>query len=235
MRIAVVSDIHANHLALQAFLRFLSRNPEISLVLNAGDLINIGPHPREVLDVVLDDPRFVHVAGNNEEAMQGLSDGEETQRHRRWTASRVGDALLERVCALPRSQVGEYGGYRVLLLHSRPATTTEWPLLFQRRSLREFFADYNAEEPDVVIFGHTHEPFLLREDGRLFLNPGALGVSRLPHSCFAVLDLDPQGIEVEFRRLVWDREQLAEDYVARNVPEREFILQHYFGKASFTN
>jgi putative phosphoesterase len=36
-------------------------------------------------------------------------------------------------------------------------------------------ARYDA---DVVIYGHTHRPLVARQDGRLFVNPGAAGPKR---------------------------------------------------------
>lgn len=35
-----------------------------------------------------------------------------------------------------------------------------------------------AERPDVVVFGHTHEPFCQTVDGVLFVNPGSAGRAR---------------------------------------------------------
>lgn len=34
------------------------------------------------------------------------------------------------------------------------------------------------ERPDIVVFGHTHEPFCEVVDGVLFVNPGSAGKSR---------------------------------------------------------
>lgn len=56
--------------------------------------------------------------------------------------------------------------------------------------------------PDVVVFGHTHQPFCDRIDGVLFLNPGSAGRRRFatPRS-LAVLHCYASGLEAEFVRL----------------------------------
>src|SRR5215475_11246168 len=52
MRIAVISDIHGNQVALEAVAQDLGRQPDISQVVIAGDLCLNGPRPREVLSIV---------------------------------------------------------------------------------------------------------------------------------------------------------------------------------------
>jgi putative phosphoesterase len=230
MRIALISDIHANRYALNAFLQFLDANPDINTVLNAGDLINVGPHPLEVVDTVLDDPRFVHVRGNNEEALAELGDNPSQNRHRSWTAQHLGAERTTRLIALPIHQLIECEGRRILLVHSRCQSTSDLPLIYHHgRSLREFSADYNAEEPDLVCFGHTHSPFYLEYEQRRFINPGSVGPTKERSSSFAVLTLDENGVSVQFHSLAWDREKFAADLIKRDVPDKEFILQRYYG------
>lgn len=58
------------------------------------------------------------------------------------------------------------------------------------------------ENPDVVVFGHTHKPFCENIGNTLFLNPGYAGPQRfdLPRTV-AVLLCDDQGITAEFHEL----------------------------------
>lgn len=230
MRIAVVSDIHANRYALRSFLAFLDQNRDISLVLNAGDIVNVGPHPREVAELVLDDSRFLSISGNNEEAIAGDLESEVgVNKHRVWTVSRLGAALHERLVQLPRKIVRDVEGFRILVVHSRPENSSELPLIYRGRNLSEFWDDYSADVPDIVIFGHTHAPFYMHHLDRHFVNPGALGLSKTDKSSFCVLDLSPGVFNVSFHALSWDRKETAADFIKRNVPDKEFILERYFG------
>ena len=65
-RVAVISDIHANIHALEVFMNYLNARPEIEVVLNLGDFLQLGPNPAEVFDVVAEDKRFINILGNNE-------------------------------------------------------------------------------------------------------------------------------------------------------------------------
>ncbi|HUK78319.1 MAG TPA: metallophosphoesterase family protein [Thermoleophilia bacterium] len=84
---------------------------------------------------------------------------------------------------LPGEATLEIAGRRVLVAH----VLTD--LLRRRRPAREGF--------DLVVTGHSHRYRETREDGVLFLNPGAAGAARfgLPRSV-AIVELDAEGITV---------------------------------------
>ena len=58
------------------------------------------------------------------------------------------------------------------------------------------------QNPDVVVFGHTHKPFCETVGNTLFLNPGYAGPQRfkLPRTV-AVLHCDAEGITTDFHEL----------------------------------
>ena len=66
-------------------------------------------------------------------------------------------------------------------------------------SLQERIA---RDQPDVVVFGHTHKPFHQIIEGRLFFNPGYAGKSRFGmQRTLAILHCDANGIRPEFLKL----------------------------------
>jgi len=84
---------------------------------------------------------------------------------------------------LPEEATLELAGRRLLVAHVLP------DLLRRHKPAREGF--------DLVITGHSHRYKQSRQDGVLYLNPGAAGASRfgLPRSV-AVVDLDPDGMRI---------------------------------------
>jgi len=58
------------------------------------------------------------------------------------------------------------------------------------------------ENPDVVVFGHTHKPFSEKIEKTLYLNPGYAGKTRfgLPRTV-AILHCDESGVTPEFKAL----------------------------------
>lgn len=84
---------------------------------------------------------------------------------------------------------------------------SQWKFLVQHiidpRALGESLQRRVArEQPHVVVFGHTHQPFCETVEGRLFINPGSAGRPRfhLPRSV-ALLHCDERGVRAEFKYL----------------------------------
>ena len=51
-KIAIISDIHANIYALNRFLQYIDENFSADVILNLGDAVSIGPHPKEVVSLM---------------------------------------------------------------------------------------------------------------------------------------------------------------------------------------
>ena len=104
MRIAVLTDVHANLPALQAALDAIHR-AGCEAIYHTGDAIAIGPHPAECLDLLLSTPNL-HLTMGNHDAwfVQGLpqprpswmDDGEVEHHH--WVYAQL-DPDLKRVIA----------------------------------------------------------------------------------------------------------------------------------------
>jgi len=78
---------------------------------------------------------------------------------------------------LPETLEFEFGGARVAMIHDSGRKQG------RRRRLRRRFPDAR-----VVVFGHSHTPFLEDESGLMLLNPGSpTDRRRQPRHTFAVL------------------------------------------------
>ncbi len=75
MRLILLSDIHANLTALQAVLRDIDNIGEFDSYAILGDLVNYGPRPNEVIDIIrqLSLKTIVNIWGNHEYSIFGGS------------------------------------------------------------------------------------------------------------------------------------------------------------------
>lgn len=88
---------------------------------------------------------------------------------------------------LPETQEFEFGGARIAMIHDSGRRDG------RRKRLGRRFPDAR-----VVIFGHSHIPFLEDEDGLLLLNPGSpTDKRRQPEYTFAVLRVDEESVRAE--------------------------------------
>ena len=221
MRLAVLSDIHANLVALDAVLDDLASLPPVDELWACGDIVGYGPQPNEVIERLRErDARAV--MGNHDGAAVGLVDvawfNDAAAAAIRWTAEVLTAESREYLAALPERRIeGE-----LTAVHGSPRD----PIWEYVTSAAIAAASLGAFETRICLFGHTHYPMLYAQDddgvhetvgapgitsalpgGRLMLNPGSVGQPRdgNPASAYLVVDLDAQALE--FRRVPYDIER----------------------------
>lgn len=94
---------------------------------------------------------------------------------------------------LPRALTCAAGGVRIFATHGHLFGVKHDPIY------RELCEAALAENADVVLFGHTHEPFRDRTMGMELLNPGSIGPTTRPS--YGLILLDGDRIETAVRYL----------------------------------
>ena len=219
MRIAVLSDIHANLPALEAVA---SDIPVVDEVWVLGDTVGYGPQPNEVVGT-LQAMGARSVLGNHDGAAIGTVDANQfnpdAKRAIEWTAE-VADANTKAYFgALP--EVRRDGD--VTAVHGSPRD----PIWEYITSAGIAAANLDHFESRLCLFGHTHVPVAYRlvdgvlegtpgmpgdkvrlDGARALLNPGSVGQPRdgLPDAAYALLEIGDAGTAdvIEFRRVRYD-------------------------------
>ena len=205
MRIAVLSDIHANLVALDAVLAAAG---SVDAVWHLGDVVGYGPDPNGVVQRLREiDARGVR--GNHDAAAVGGSEidwfNPDARKAMEWTRRELDPASRTWLAELPeqRSEAGAE------LVHGSPRQPL-WEYILSPGSAR---ANLDRLEQAVGLHGHTHVPVLWRDaeggveliraadqdqvvldDRRTLLNPGSVGQPRdgLPTASCLILDV-PEG------------------------------------------
>ncbi len=113
----------------------------------------------------------------------------------------------------------ELGGVPVHLVHGSPRKVNEYLFEDKPASLYERLA--KAEEAQVLVFGHTHKPWLHTYGGVLFVNCGSVGKPKDgdPRAAFAILELDDAGqVQVSIERVPYDADAVAREVEAAGLP-----------------
>jgi len=238
-RIGVISDVHANVKALEAVLRDGNKKG-IDEWVCTGDLVNYGPRPSEVIEVVRC-LGFTCVMGNRDweavspagEAGVVIPEGRNPDVEKaafRWTRERLTEADRRYLEALPATVVKPVCSRRVAFFHGAP-----WSMYYYMStvSIRECIPRLTEQmQASAYCFGHTHIPFVLRGSGRLFVNAGSSGKPKDgdPRACYAMLSFadthgrgtgpeSAEGIDAEIVRVEYDVDSVAGDMIARGLPE----------------
>ena len=238
MRVALLSDVHANLAALEAVLA-AAEAESYDAVWHMGDLVGYGPDPDTVIErmVVVG---AACVMGNHDAAAAGIISTEHFNQMAaqaiRWTMAHASDASLEYLAGLPEVMS--------VTVYTRVHGTARDPIWEYLITFEAAKGHFDAVTTPYSIVGHTHLPLVVREvspgrvdawtpaDGetielgedRVCINPGGVGQPRDgdPRSCYALLDSEAG--TVTFHRVAYDvvrtQERMRKAGLPRMLVER---------------
>ena len=233
MRVAVISDVHANLHALEAVVRQIELEG-VDEIWNLGDTVGYGPRPNECCELIAP-ATTLSLAGNHDLAAIGQLRLDEftpaAAAAADWTRkklSKVSRAFLEGLG--PFSRIGGCALY-----HGSPIEPV-WSYVAVRETVKRVFA---LTEEAIVLVGHTHvalvgslengrvalgpPPVDTRIDlssGRWLLNPGSVGQPRDGDWRASYLLLDLGSGSAELRRAEYDLERTQKEIRKHHLPEQ---------------
>jgi putative phosphoesterase len=226
-RVAVITDLHANLPALQSALRRVDEL-EVDAIYCGGDLVGYGPHPNEVCALIAE-RAIPTIFGNYDYAIArdledcGCAyvtphDRELGQDSVLWTLEHTDGRSKSFMRDLPFDLRFTVCGREVHLVHGSPRKVNEY--LFEDKPARLYERLARAEEADVLVFGHTHKPWMHEYGGVLFVNCGSVGKPKDgdPRSAFAVLEATDDGVRARIERVEYDTAAVAREVAAGGLP-----------------
>ena len=225
--VAVITDIHANLPALEAALERIEALG-VGRIYCGGDLVGYGPHPDEVCGLI--QARGIPtIYGNYDYAIARdqedcgcayvtAHDRELGRLSVTWTLANTGRQAKDFMRELPFTLRFPVGGDEVHLVHGSPRRVNEY--LFEDKPARLYERLAAAETDPVLVFGHTHKPWVHTYGGVLFVNCGSVGKPKDgdPRGAFALLTADRQAIDVAIERFEYDTERVAAEVRAAGLP-----------------
>jgi putative phosphoesterase len=249
IKIAVISDIHANLPALKAVLKDIELF-EADQVYCLGDLTDAAPWHNEVVDLIRS-LKIPVIMGNHDERIGfdipvlPLSKHSPEEQEARlsainFTKTTISPLNKEFLAGLPESIRLEFGAIQILMVHGSPSSNDEY--LYENHdesSIRKSMEDRNA---DVLIMGHTHLSYIRKIPGNAYLKPllvinaGSVGRTKEKDrkACYLQLRIDPEiardglaGIMPQIRKVDYDIMETVKGI--RNSPIPDFYANFLLG------
>jgi predicted phosphodiesterase len=200
-RLAILSDVHGNLVALEAVLAEAEQAGATEYVLG-GDYATFGPWPRETAERLEAVPAVVRIRGNVERWLREEPDPRPLVLAAVAAAQEaLGAELVRRLYGLPERD--EFEG--MLVCHGSPLSDVD---SFAREPEDGEERLLVGESGRTILFGHSHVQF--RRPGpneTLLVNPGSVGAP-LDRDTRAAWALYENG-EIVFRRTEYDVERAA--------------------------
>jgi len=233
LRIAIISDIHANIEALTSVLDHIS-SQKVQDIVCLGDVIGYGPNPRDCIKIVKN-ARFC-LMGNHEEAVMfyGEDFNEKARQALEWTKEQLNSPQFDR--SENYEMWNFLGGLEetrtegdVYFVHGSPRVPTKEYMVPTDIRNREKMTEIFSMIPSLCFVGHSHIPGVYT-DSFQFLSPDRLGGTYTHQGGKALVNVGSvgqprdgdrrasyalfNGEVVEFRRVEYDVEAAAKDILA---------------------
>lgn len=228
-KLAVLSDIHGNSIALRAVLADLDTRGGSDCLVVLGDLAVFGPDPLGALSLLRQYEPVYYVRGNTD---RYLVEGRYPRGSRDeswesqvlasfpWTAQQLGEAGLQFLEGLPTQCLLCFNdGHTILAVHGSPRGDEED--IRPGTPDEELATMLNGQPSNLVLCAHTHVPLDRMVGGRRVVNPGSVGLpfDGDPRASYVLVELTPGGgYQVELRRVVYDVEAVIRHLFAIRHP-----------------
>ena len=242
MKLALISDIHGNYKALEAFLNYMEQHPT-DAVISLGDYITDAPYPERTMALLYGMrekyPCYM-LRGNREDYIldnEGNGEG--------WKPSSANGTLyytLQHITekdkaffrTLPTErEVCIEGCPSLYICHGTPGRVRG--NVHQEEGLKEKVLA--ALPCRYLLGGHTHHQEIDRRQGKTYINPGSLGfavdgVGR--RGQFAILEGNSEGWEAEFMSISYDVDGYLRDFTESGVDDIGMTLNKAINKSLVT-
>lgn len=214
MKIAVLSDIHGNVVALEEALKD-AKLQGVDEYIVLGDIITDFPFTNEIIDKIKQLTTYV-IKGNREEYLLHY---EQTKNDKIWKTLQHNSVCCyynylrndnkDYIRNLPEQLILEFEGVKIKAVHGSPDSITEL-LYFDTPRMNEVFD--NLQE-DVLLYGHNHRVAEHEEkNGKIVVQVGALGMhnNALGKSQYTILTCEKGKVKIEPRTINYDINTLKE-------------------------
>lgn len=243
MKIAVISDIHGNFIALEAVLADLAG--EADRIICLGDVAVVGPQPQETVRrlrslgcvVVMGNADAELLRAGAEEGRRGghsLASLPHQEALARWCWRQLSSEDIDYMKSFRPTVACELGvGVSLLCFHGSPHSYDD--IITSTTPVDELDRMLAGHQAEILAGGHTHVQMLRRHRDMIVLNPGSVGlpydrnpwsgevpqeeVRLAPWAEYARIVVGSRSIGVEFRRVPLDVERVANEAVGSGRPD----------------
>ena len=236
MRIAVFSDVHGNYQATKAILDDIKKN-DFDEIICLGDIIGIGPKPKETLELVLNSNIDIVLGNHDLYYTRGLEiDDEITSeneiKHHHWVHNCIKDISKEKL-DYPLSKEIDINGKKILFQHYMLSKDTSIdPYPFETISIRNMtdIEDYCKNmKCDYMFIGHEHRAFEVHENNKHIICVGSSGCVKSNKTFYTIIETLNDDIKITKKEIVFDREGFINDIKSYKYPDQEFIAKVLLG------
>ncbi len=234
MKIAFISDIHGNAIALDSVLVDIKKK-SVDKIVVLGDLCYRGPEPKRSIELIRSLDTDVIKGNADEWVVRGVQQGEVPDkaidmmnRERDWTLSRLEQSDVDYLSNLPTKLDFVFMDIAINVFHATPDSLFEVvPPHAEEDMIQAKLMSSAESESQIYIYGHIHRSYIRYINGKIVMNTGSVGLpfDGLAMASYATVEIQEGMIRTSIERVAYDVEQVAEQYKMMNYPNSEMMMK----------
>lgn len=232
MKIAFISDIHGNAIALEKVLKDIKKK-SVDKIIVLGDLCYRGPDPKRSIELIRSLDTEVIKGNADEWVVRGVQKGEVPDkviemmnRERDWTLSRLEQSDLDYLENLPTEITFVFNNIAINVFHATPNSLFDVvPPHADDETIKSKLM--SSSDAQIYIYAHIHKPYVRYINGKIIMNTGSIGLpfDGLPMASYATVEIEEETIKTSIERVHYDVDKVAEQYSRMEYPNSEMMLK----------
>ncbi|MET1029416.1 metallophosphoesterase family protein [Domibacillus tundrae] len=230
MKIAFISDVHGNAVALEAVLKDIETK-RIDKIYVLGDLCYRGPEPKRSLELIQALKTDVIKGNADEWVLRGVQEGEVPNqalemmnKEREWTVSQLTKTDLDYLAQLPTDLRFDASGLAINVFHATPDSLFEVVLPSESDEVIKTKL-ISSTDSDIYVYAHIHKPYIRYINGKMVINTGSVGLpfDGVKKSSYAIVDIEGNRVSTSIERVEYNCEKVINQYQDLNYPNAEMM------------
>jgi putative phosphoesterase len=231
MRVAFISDIHGNAIALDAVLNDINKKA-VDRIFVLGDICFKGPEPKRSLDLLRSINAEI-IKGNAEEWMvRGIREEEVSpaafemmKKERDWGFNQLDEDSIQYLKNLPSELKVQLGNVKIHAFHATPSNLFKMVQPFESDEVLKEKLMIN--DADIYLYAHIHKPFIRYINGKCFINTGSVGMpfDGMQKASYVLLDIEEDYFHTTLVRVGYDVSKVIKQYEEFDYPNSAQMIQ----------
>ncbi|MFD1040633.1 metallophosphoesterase family protein [Virgibacillus byunsanensis] len=231
MKLAFISDIHGNAVALDAVLNDI-KEKSIDRVYVLGDLCFRGPEPKRALNLIKDMNADVIKGNADEWVVRGVQKDEVPEQalemmnaERDWTYSKLEENEVGYLRKLPNELNLKYENLKIHAFHATPLSLFDVVQPFEKDELLTDKLMIN--EADIYIYAHIHKPYVRYINGKCIVNTGSVGLpfDGLNQASYVLMNVTKDSFQVSIVRVKYNEHEVISQFKKSNYPNIDMMTK----------
>ncbi len=223
MKIALISDIHANLPALQGVLTH-AISQGVSTVWALGDYVGYGAFPNEVIHLLVQINALCIMGNYDQKVLRFDEMDKATKKPKKfisfdWTNKHLNNFSRLFLESLPNQRIITEKNRDFLLVHGSPTSVEEYISPETDEKILHEFTQLTSVS--YILCGHSHIPFTRQIGKKWFINPGSVGMveDHNPKASYMVLEITKKQVSLSHYRIAYDIEQAIRGIKEAGLPD----------------